>query len=49
MKLILITIGLIAVAVVLLGVKVLFVKGGEFPSGHAHNLPQLNMKKHKKK
>jgi len=49
MKLILITIGLIAVAVVLLGVKVLFVKGGEFPSGHAHNLPLPNMKKHKKK
>lgn len=44
MKLLLITIALVAVAVVLLGVKVLFVKGGKFPSGHAHDLPQLKRK-----
>lgn len=31
---------LIAVAVLLLGVKALFVKGGEFPSGHVHDLPR---------
>lgn len=29
---------LLGVAVVLMGVKVLFVKGGKFPSGHAHDL-----------
>lgn len=34
MKLWLLTLILVAVAVVLLGVKVLFVKGGRFPSGH---------------
>ncbi|MDE6802087.1 MAG: hypothetical protein K2J06_04900 [Muribaculaceae bacterium] len=32
---------LIAVAVTLLGVKVFFVKGGQFPSGHAHDIPEL--------
>ena len=48
MKLLLITIALVALAVVLVGVKVLFVKGGKFPSGHAHDLPQLKKKNHKK-
>jgi len=43
-KLLLISIALIAVAVVLLGVKVFFVKGGKFPSGHAHDLKNLNRK-----
>ena len=28
---------LLAAAMVLLGVKVLFVKGGKFPSGHVHD------------
>ncbi len=32
---------LVGLAVVLLGVKVLFVKGGRFPSGHAHDNPEL--------
>lgn len=32
---------LIGIAVVLLGVKVLFVKGGRFPSGHAHDSQEL--------
>ena len=32
---------LIGVAVLLLGVKALFVKGGRFPSGHAHDTPAL--------
>ncbi len=32
---------LIGIAVVLLGVKVLFVKGGRFPSGHAHDNHEL--------
>lgn len=45
MKTILITAGLavilIGLAFVALGVKALFVKGGRFPSGHAHDLPEL--------
>lgn len=49
MKLLLLTLILVAIAVVLLGVKVLFVKGGRFPSGHAHDLPALKKKKHKKR
>lgn len=32
---------LTGVAVVLLGVKVFFVKGGRFPSQHAHDNPEL--------
>ncbi|MFA4052791.1 MULTISPECIES: hypothetical protein [Duncaniella] len=32
---------LIGIAIVALGIKVLFVKGGRFPSGHAHDLPEL--------
>ena len=32
---------LIGLAVLLLGVKVFFVKGGKFPSGHAHDNPEL--------
>ncbi len=34
MKLVLLTILLVALAAVLLGVRVLFVKGGRFPSHH---------------
>lgn len=34
MKLVIISIILVGLAVVLLGVKVLFVKGASFPSGH---------------
>ncbi|MDE5785258.1 MAG: hypothetical protein K2H98_01875 [Duncaniella sp.] len=34
----------LAVAVVLLGVKVFFKKGGRFPSGHAHDIPALRDK-----
>lgn len=41
MKLVLISIVLIILAVVLLGIKVLFVKGGKFPSGHVHSSPEL--------
>lgn len=47
-KLVLITIALLAVAFVLLGVKVLFVKGGRFPSGHVHDIPALQKKRHRK-
>lgn len=34
-------IGLVLLAVVMLGVKALFVKGGRFPSSHAHDIPEL--------
>ena len=37
----LLSIALLAVAFLLLGVKVLFVKGAKFPSGHAHSSPEL--------
>ncbi len=37
LKTVLITIIFVALCVVLLGVKVLFVKGGRFPSGHVHD------------
>lgn len=32
------TLIIVLISVVLLGVKVLFVKGGRFPSGHAHDI-----------
>lgn len=48
MKSVLLAIALVALSVVLLGVKVLFVKGGRFPSGHAHDLPQLKRKNKKR-
>ncbi|MDE7388490.1 MAG: hypothetical protein K2M97_04475 [Muribaculaceae bacterium] len=41
MKLLLLTIGLLLIAVLLLGVRVLFVKGGKFPSGHVAANPEL--------
>ncbi|MDE6321632.1 MAG: hypothetical protein K2L93_04965 [Muribaculaceae bacterium] len=37
-KTLLLTLVLLAVAIVLLGVKVLFVNGSKFPSGHAHDV-----------
>lgn len=45
MKLIAISIGLIALAVLLLGVKALFVRGGKFPEGHSHDLKEIARKK----
>ncbi len=41
MKVFLLSIILLAVCVLLLGVKVLFVRGASFPSGHAHSSPEL--------
>jgi len=35
---------LIAIAFILLGVKVLFVKGAKFPSGHVHDSAALRRK-----
>ena len=32
---------LIGIAVLMLGVKVFFVKGGKFPTGHAHDNAEL--------
>lgn len=37
-KTIAITSILIAIAIVAMGVKALFVRGGKFPSGHAHDI-----------
>lgn len=44
MKLFFLTLGLLALAVLMLGVKVFFVKGGKFPSGHVKDVPQLRKK-----
>ena len=44
MKTVILTIILVLVAVVLLGVKVLFVNGGRFPSGHVHDVAALRDK-----
>lgn len=44
MKTLFLSIILLAAAFVLLGVKVLFVKNGKFPSGHAHDHPALRKK-----
>ena len=41
MKTVILSIILISAAIVLLGVKVLFIKGGKFPSGHVHGNPEL--------
>lgn len=41
MKLVLLSILSVAIAAVLLGVRVLFVKGGRFPSSHVHASPAL--------
>lgn len=35
------SVALVAAAFILLGVKVLFKKGGKFPSGHVHDNPEL--------
>ena len=44
MKLILLSIAVIGLSVVLLGVKVLFVKGGRFPNGHIGQSAALRRK-----
>ncbi len=41
MKLTLVTIGLIAFATVLLGIKVFFTKNGRFPNTHIHGNPEM--------
>ena len=37
-------VALVLVSVLLLGVRVFFVKGGRFPSPHAHDNPELTRK-----
>lgn len=44
MKTILLSVGIMLICVVLLGVKVLFVKGGRFPNGHAGSSEALRKK-----
>ena len=41
MATILLSIGVITLCIVLLGVKVFFVKGGKFPSMHIHDNPAM--------
>lgn len=41
MSTLLLTVALVAVAVVLLGVKIFFVKGGRFPNTHIHDNPEM--------
>lgn len=48
LKIVLITIILLAVAIIMLGVKIFFVKDGKFPSGHVHDLPISKSHKTKK-
>ncbi len=44
MKILFLTVILLAIAVVLLGVKVFFKKGGRFPSGHVKDSVALRRK-----
>ena len=41
MATLLITVALVGIAVLLLGVKVFFVKGGRFPNTHIHANPEM--------
>ena len=41
---ILISIGVVALCIVLLGIRVFFVKGGKFPSSHIHDNPAMRKK-----
>ena len=45
LKTLLITLALIVICALLMAVKVLFVKGGKFPSMHAHDIDKLKNKK----
>lgn len=44
MKLVVLTIIILAVSFILLGIKVLFVKGAKFPSAHASHSASLRSK-----
>ncbi len=47
-KTLVITVILTAIAIVALGVRVLFVKNGKFPSGHAHEIEERRRSARKK-
>ncbi len=47
LKIVLFTIILLVIAIIMLGVKVFFVKDGKFPSGHIHDLPKSKSQKTK--
>ncbi len=44
MKTLILTLMFLFLAVVMLAIKVLFVKGGKFPSGHVHDIGALRDK-----
>lgn len=44
MKLVVLSVALLALAFILLGVRVFFTKNGKFPSGHIHGNPHLRNK-----
>ena len=41
MATLLMTLGIVGLAVLLLGVKIFFVKGGRFPNTHIHDNPEM--------
>lgn len=41
MKILILTLILLFLAIVLLGVKVFFIKGGRFPNTHIHDNPEM--------
>lgn len=41
MATLLLTLGIVGLAVVLLGVRIFFVKGGRFPNTHIHDNPEM--------
>ncbi|MCM1093688.1 MAG: hypothetical protein NC216_04500 [Bacteroides sp.] len=45
MKIVFLTIILLAVAVLMIGVKIFFVKGGTFKIGHAHDIADVHKNK----
>ena len=41
MATLLLTLGIVGLAVVLLGIRIFFVKGGRFPNTHIHDNPEM--------
>ncbi len=44
MKTLLLTLGILFICIILLGIKVLFIKGAKFPGHHAAHSPELRKK-----
>jgi hypothetical protein len=40
-KILLLTLAIVGLAVLLLGIKIFFVKGGRFPNTHIHDNPEM--------